>query len=679
MAAAGPSAPPTALGRNGIRKPQRGALSRARPPKEAAALLSLEESVCPVCLEILLEPVTLPCRHSLCLPCFRRTVELVSLRCPLCRLRVSSWARRCARDNTLVDGELWERVRLSHPERCRRRRLSLEKETGLEPPSDEPDFLFRAPIKLSKPGELREEYESQLRKLKEEKKQEEIASEELIHKLLQEETEEEKRRMQEQLRKDELLAIKLSQSCVPGCLSDSENEEPSQGRTAHRSAFVSKNSSVSMATLTGIAAFNAERSQSCSDTVKERSKSRQRLAQTTKAKNLSSSIVGVLLSSENSRSSSAPDLTVEKRPSLTSLSSLSVLHKPERSISPESNDSISEELNHFKPIVCSPCTPPKKLPDGRVLSPVIVKSTPRNLRRNLQLPTTYEASPRVLKKWELIFQERQAKTTLSKGTLTSYGAEMSKERLVPGVKTYSSKESITDNTKLLISNCIPPATTAQVNPTQDFLPSVSRESSMEYVTNKCCESVEALITTNSVFRPSKDNCAVNMFVDVNANLEPVDIHLGSNLKANNSRVSHGVSETSLVRASIKNTGKRQQGKINHCVLTNMQNGTCCAHIENGSDQQPPLLRRGQKRRCKTKHLEHNSSMKRLRQAAGELGVAVDEPFWTEYEQRLQQEEEDRKLACQLQQMFDTEHRTVNRRKGSRDEYPLRSQSTTSAN
>nr|XP_033804727.1 E3 ubiquitin-protein ligase RNF169 [Geotrypetes seraphini] len=663
MAAAGPSAP-TAPG--GLRKARRS--GQAAPPP----LLPLEESLCPVCLEILLEPVTLPCRHALCLPCFRRTVELVSLRCPLCRLRVSSWARRRARDDTLVDDELRERVLRSHPERCRRRLLLLQREderAGPEAAADEPDFLFRAPIKLSKPGELREEYESQLRKLKEEKQQEEIASEELIHKLLQEETEEEKRKMQEQLRKDELLAIKLSQSSVPRCLSDSENEEPSQGRTAHRSAFVSKNSSFSMATLTGTASFNVERSQSCSDTVKDRSKSRRRLAQTTKAKNLSTTIVGVLLSSENSRSSSAPDLTAEKRPSLTSLSSLSVPHKPERSISPESNDSISEELNHFKPIVCSPCTPPKKLPDGRVLSPVIVKSTPRNLRRNLQLPTTYEASPRVLKKWELIFHERQAKTLLSKGTLTSYGAEMCKERLSPDVHTHS----ITEGT----NNCVSPAPIVQENPKQDLLPSVSRESSMECVPNKCFESVETLITANGVFLPSMDSCTLDVLVDVNANLEPVDIHLGSNLTASSiSKVSQGVPENSLVRASIKTTGKRQQGKTNHCVLTNMQNGTCCTYVENGGELQPPLLRRGQKRRCKTKHLEHNGSLKKLRQ---ELGVAMDESFWTEYERRLRQEEEDRKLACQLQRMFDSEHRTVNRRKGSRDEYPLRSQSTTSTN
>ncbi|XP_029457953.1 E3 ubiquitin-protein ligase RNF169 isoform X1 [Rhinatrema bivittatum] len=706
MAAAGPGAAASAaLGRRSGRKPKRnsGARTATTPavplPREGPAgegpangALPLEDSVCPVCLEILVEPVTMPCRHSLCLPCFRRNVELVSLCCPLCRLRVSSWARRCSRDNALVDGELWERVRRSHPERCRRRlaqergqpappqengRPEEEEEApgpGPEQRPDPLDFIFRAPIKLSKPGELREEYESQLRKLKDEKKQEEIASEELIRKLLQEETEEEKKKMEE-LRKDELLAIKLSQSCVTRHLSDSENEEPCPGRTAHRSAFVSKSSSYSLAALTGTATSKVERSQSCNDTVKERSKSRHRLGQAIKAKNPSGSsavtgIVGVLLSSENSRSFSAPDLTSEKRLCLASLSSLSVLHKPERSISPESNDSISEELNHFKPIVCSPCTPPKKLPDGQVLSPVLIKSTPRNLRRNLQKPTTYEASPRVLKKWELIFQERQAKKTLSKGTLTS-GCE---ERLVPDVLDHSTKTSVTDSTELSINDHVSPNTTVLVNPKLDLLPSVSGESDMEHVANsKTRASVAALIVADTSFLPPPgDSQASDILVDVNAN-----VHLGSSLTASNiSWVCQRVPENSLVRASIKSAGKRQLRNVNHYGLASMQNGTCCAPVENGGDQPPPLLRRGQKRRCKTKHLEHSGSLKRLREAAGELGVAVGEPFWREYEQRLQQEEEDRKLACQLQRMFDSERRTVNRRKGSRDEYPLRSQSTT---
>uniref|UniRef100_A0A672L803 RING-type E3 ubiquitin transferase n=1 Tax=Sinocyclocheilus grahami TaxID=75366 RepID=A0A672L803_SINGR len=92
-----------------------------------SAPLSLEEARCPVCSEILLEPVTMPCGHSVCLHCFQRTEKLTSLCCPLCRRRVSSWARRQSREKSLVNAELWELVRRSHPERCRRR---LEQRDG---------------------------------------------------------------------------------------------------------------------------------------------------------------------------------------------------------------------------------------------------------------------------------------------------------------------------------------------------------------------------------------------------------------------------------------------------------------------------------------------------------------------------------------------------------------------
>uniref|UniRef100_A0A672MDT2 RING-type E3 ubiquitin transferase n=1 Tax=Sinocyclocheilus grahami TaxID=75366 RepID=A0A672MDT2_SINGR len=88
----------------------------------------LEEARCPVCSEILLEPVTMPCGHSVCLHCFQRTVKLISLCCPLCRLRVSSWARRQSREKSLVNTDLWELVRLSHPERCRRRLEQRDRE-----------------------------------------------------------------------------------------------------------------------------------------------------------------------------------------------------------------------------------------------------------------------------------------------------------------------------------------------------------------------------------------------------------------------------------------------------------------------------------------------------------------------------------------------------------------------
>ncbi|NXW92374.1 RN169 ligase, partial [Alopecoenas beccarii] len=49
---------------------------------------------CPVCRQALAEAVTPPCRHSLCLACFQRCLQGPGLYCPLCRSRLSTWARR---------------------------------------------------------------------------------------------------------------------------------------------------------------------------------------------------------------------------------------------------------------------------------------------------------------------------------------------------------------------------------------------------------------------------------------------------------------------------------------------------------------------------------------------------------------------------------------------------------
>ncbi|KAJ7990518.1 hypothetical protein DPEC_G00301170 [Dallia pectoralis] len=354
-----------------------GQKCKARPaadmlqPRTPSRPLTLDEARCPVCSEILLEPVTMPCNHSVCLPCFQRTVEWTSLCCPLCRLRVSSWARKQSRENSLVNTELGEMVRKSYPDRCQTSMEQRDSETSA------PE-LFRAPAQRSKPGESLPENVTQ--------------------------------------------KVKFY-----GLLSDSENEEPIGKRTRNVSAFVRKTKTSTAFHRDDIQTNVVQRSQSCTDT----DESGQRMRVSTRLHGLDKASIphsysaGILLSSENSRSLSAPVIIQDKRHSwrgvaMAAASSttpfLIPLSKQERSISPESNDSISEELNHFKPIVCSPCTPPKKLPDGRVLEPPIVKSTPRNLIRCLQRQTNYEASPTILQKWKQIEVDRQVERQVtSKG------------------------------------------------------------------------------------------------------------------------------------------------------------------------------------------------------------------------------------------------------------------------
>ncbi|KAM8805109.1 E3 ubiquitin-protein ligase RNF168 [Eudromia elegans] len=182
--------------------------------KKSEAPLSLTDCLCQICMEIFVEPVTLPCNHSLCNSCFQLTVEKASLCCPFCRRRVSSWARYNARRNTLINWDLWERIQKKYPQECERRinGQDLEDEICVSQPQHQ----------LSKPGELRQEYEAEISKVEAERRaheqEENKASEEYIQKLLAEEEEEQRlaeerrKELEKQLKQDEELAWQLSNS-----------------------------------------------------------------------------------------------------------------------------------------------------------------------------------------------------------------------------------------------------------------------------------------------------------------------------------------------------------------------------------------------------------------------------------------------------------------------------------
>ncbi|NXA52365.1 RN168 ligase, partial [Nothocercus julius] len=182
--------------------------------KKSEAPLSLTDCLCQICMEIFVEPVTLPCNHSLCNSCFQLTVEKASLCCPFCRRRVSSWARYNARRNTLINWDLWEKIQKKYPQECERRinGQDLEDEICVSQPQHQ----------LSKPGELRQEYEAEISKVEAERRaheqEENKASEEYIQKLLAEEEEEQRlaeerrKELEKQLKQDEELAWQLSNS-----------------------------------------------------------------------------------------------------------------------------------------------------------------------------------------------------------------------------------------------------------------------------------------------------------------------------------------------------------------------------------------------------------------------------------------------------------------------------------
>ncbi|XP_022594179.1 E3 ubiquitin-protein ligase RNF169 [Seriola dumerili] len=448
------------------------------------------------------------------------------------------------------------------------------------------------------------------------------------HKLLLSEDREELRRRNTLICKDE--SVRRDEEI--GVLSDSENEEPISRRIRNISAFIRKTKNSS--SVTG----GSQRSQSCTDPVEDSGGKRKVTTQPAMMDRVGIShsyTAGILLSSENSRSVSAPitapDRRLTWRAVVTSSSSLMPVvlppPRPERSISPESNDSISEELNHFKPIVCSPCTPPKRLPDGRLMEPTIVKSTPRNLTRGLQKATTYEASPAVLQKWKQIELDRQSLKVNSKATLTSPVMELHHKTVVgeEATKTYQSAAGdgvMSINKRRLLFD--PPAGDTDAFQKQSVkirVPAIRYSGEATFRASLDFESPVA----------APESCSGGVLFSRKQSFSPY---------TKNS----GFQSCKLVPKDSQSPRKESDSSIPNQSTS----------------------RRGKKRKQKTKHLDsdRDSDLKRSRSGGQE---AFDE----RYIHQIQQERQDRVLALKLQRQFDLENQTVNCRR-SPDKYFLRS-------
>jgi hypothetical protein len=152
--------------------------------------LSLNDCTCPICLEILVEPVKMPCSHELCLPCFKAMTDKTNFLCPMCRMRISTWSRSAANTNTLVDMARWSQIKAAFPHEVR---IRLEGKTALylEQEMKEQDTIKKKQhhehqlVQCSKPGEIGKEYKEYLRREEERIRLEKENEEKLSSKLIQ--------------------------------------------------------------------------------------------------------------------------------------------------------------------------------------------------------------------------------------------------------------------------------------------------------------------------------------------------------------------------------------------------------------------------------------------------------------------------------------------------------------
>ncbi|XP_041498361.1 E3 ubiquitin-protein ligase RNF168-like [Microtus oregoni] len=142
----------------------------------------------------------------MCKSCFKALLQKLFSSCPFCRTPVSSWALDHTHINSLINEELWQRIQAQYPEECKQR----------DPEEEQPSWWVLSdalPAQvLSKPGELRKEYEEEMMKMEAERQdtmeRQTRASEEYIRQLLAEDMEKERLwaemlRMREQRQREE--------------------------------------------------------------------------------------------------------------------------------------------------------------------------------------------------------------------------------------------------------------------------------------------------------------------------------------------------------------------------------------------------------------------------------------------------------------------------------------------
>ncbi|XP_043206905.1 E3 ubiquitin-protein ligase RNF168-like [Amphibalanus amphitrite] len=329
---------------------RRGAVAA---PAAAEEPLTTAAATCPVCLSVLLEPVTMPCRHTLCRPCFDSTVEQSAMSCPLCRTRISVWLRRARRAGTLVDEALWARLKTTFPDKVQAR---LE---GREADFSEED-LEPVPQLLSAPGEIRREFEQQLEAVRDEeaeiRSRSERASRELIERLEQETAEEARRRLEQERSDAELARGVMQQDEVflsPGRPALAGDRPRPGAGGAHRPSSSSTPLRGPMDVYIG------------------------QMTPRVGGKRPVSPIRPHAAAGGDDAPPPALDSTPSPTGSGKENSDPSAAGGRCSPQSSGSGDSIRAELRHFKPIRSAPRTPPKRRPDGVLGAPPVVHAVAR--------------------------------------------------------------------------------------------------------------------------------------------------------------------------------------------------------------------------------------------------------------------------------------------------------------
>ena len=69
-----------------------------------AGAAKISDYYCEICKDLWLEPVTLPCGHTMCKDCYFQNEAANPLQCPFCKKSVRTWTRKAKKENRFVWG-----------------------------------------------------------------------------------------------------------------------------------------------------------------------------------------------------------------------------------------------------------------------------------------------------------------------------------------------------------------------------------------------------------------------------------------------------------------------------------------------------------------------------------------------------------------------------------------------
>ena len=153
--------------------------------------VELGDAMCSICLSLMVEPVVMPCQHALCLGCFNNTVKSANLACPICRMRISVWCRRNAKSKTIVDQNLWNFIKDKFPSQVE------SVLSGCDNINIDEVFPCVPSHQFAEQGDIKEEFEDEMRKVREEDRRKREEEERLGVHLAEELEREEHRRLEE--------------------------------------------------------------------------------------------------------------------------------------------------------------------------------------------------------------------------------------------------------------------------------------------------------------------------------------------------------------------------------------------------------------------------------------------------------------------------------------------------